>query len=325
MRGSFVVAAAVLSCTAVRAQELTVAAPVETSPTAMLVEDALVVQPSRTALQSNRNFPDFIGFMTNPLQAIDPRSLTQIWPVFMSSSWNPNGPLPGGNGQVYGAGMNVAITDRFSIGLNQGGFATLNFNPIETRFERLNDRLNEFRGTRTGWLNLGGFAQYTLIENVEDQFLLTLGSRLGVPTGEAEVFQGHGQPQLSPYFTVGKGWGNFHVLNTTGYGFSLGKDRDSSSSFYGNLHFDYKIGRFYPLLEFNWAAFERQAPDLPLDRGLVSFGNANITGSYLTISPGLNVVLVPDRLEIGGAYTAKIASERDLSLNSMIAKMIVRY
>jgi hypothetical protein len=27
---------------------------------------------------SNRNFPNFIGFLSNPLQSIDPRSLTQI-------------------------------------------------------------------------------------------------------------------------------------------------------------------------------------------------------------------------------------------------------
>src|SRR5262245_54794223 len=31
-------------------------------------------------LTSNRDFPNFIGFLSNPLQNIDPRSLTQIWP-----------------------------------------------------------------------------------------------------------------------------------------------------------------------------------------------------------------------------------------------------
>jgi hypothetical protein len=186
---------------------------------------------ARAPLQSNRNFPDFIGFMTNPLQAIDPRSLTQIQPLFLSSWWNPSGSLPGGNAQVYGPAISLALTDRFSVGLNQGGYAVINYNPVEIPLPRLQERINDFRGTHSGWINLGGYAQYTLIENVPEQFLFTVGARLEVPTGESSVYQGHGQPSLSPYFTFGKGWGNFHVLNTTGYSVTLGKARESTDSF----------------------------------------------------------------------------------------------
>ena len=327
MRGVLAVCAAALLAGAAPAQELPPISPTPT-PASAVVDDVLAGSDwvSRPALKSNQNFPDFIGFMTNPLQAIDPRSLTQIWPVFISSWWNPSGPLPGGNGQIYGAGLNLAITDRFSVGLNQGGGAVLNFSPVATRFPQLDDRINSFRGTRVGWVNLGGFAQYTLVEDVEDRFLLTVGSRLEVPTGESSVFQGHGQPVLSPYFTVGKGWGNWHVLNTTGYGFSLGKGRDTTSAFYGTVHVDYKLGWLYPLLELNWGAFTKEfTPDLPFDRGLANFGTANVTGSYATLSPGVNAVLIPGRLELGGAYTTKLASERNVDLNAMIVKMVIRY
>ena len=328
MRGVLAILASASVCGVARPQETPPAGPVDplTSswPGPLAAIDS--TSPPRPTLQSNRNFPDFIGFMTNPLQAIDPRSLTQIWPVFVSSWWDPAGRLPGGNAQVYGAGFNLALTDRLSVGLNQGGAAVINFNPFESRFDRLNDRLNAYRGTRSGWVNLGGFAQYTLVEDVEGQFLFTVGSRLEVPTGEASVFQGHGQPVLAPYFTFGKGWGGFHVLNTTGYGFSLGEGRDTTNAFLGNLHFDYKIGRFYPLLEFNWGAFTREfKSELPVDRGLANFGTAGVTGSFLTVSPGVNVVVVQDRLEVGGAYTTRLASARGLDFNSMIVKMIIRY
>ena len=41
----------------------------------------------RTAfLKGNTNFQGFIGFLSNPVQNIDPRAVTEIWPIF-GSSW----------------------------------------------------------------------------------------------------------------------------------------------------------------------------------------------------------------------------------------------
>src|SRR5438067_1911189 len=51
-------------------------------------------ESSRYPLASNRNFPNFIGFMSNPLQSIDPRSLTQIWPTFGTTSVSTTPALP---------------------------------------------------------------------------------------------------------------------------------------------------------------------------------------------------------------------------------------
>jgi hypothetical protein len=86
------------------------------------------------------------------------------------------------------------------------------------------------------------------------------------------------------------------------------------------------VGRFYPLLEFNWSAFTKNiSSELPIDRGLVNFGTFNATGSYLTISPGLNMVVIQDRFELGAAYTTKVASQRDVNLDAMIVKMTIRY
>jgi hypothetical protein len=51
--------------------------------------------------------------------AIDPRSLTQLFPIFGSSWIDAFKPLPSGNLQVYGAGLSIALTDRLSFGLTQ--------------------------------------------------------------------------------------------------------------------------------------------------------------------------------------------------------------
>jgi hypothetical protein len=197
-------------------------------------------------LRSNRNFSNFIGFMSNPLENIDPRSLTQVWPIFLGSWVETPQALPNANAQIYGAGLNLALTDRLSVGLNQGGYAAIHI-------DRGNFLGRNWGGSRTGWLNLGGFAQYTLIEDVPDQFLLTAGLRVVVPSGSAEVFQGKGPVQMAPYFTVGKEFGDFHVLATGGYQFPTGSGNADINLFYLNAHLDYQLfGWVYPLVELNW-------------------------------------------------------------------------
>src|SRR5262245_34666343 len=71
----------------------------------------------------NHAFPDFIGFISSPAQNIDPRAVTEIYPLFASFWTKEIGPLPASDFQLYGAGLTVALSDRLAVGLNQGGFA----------------------------------------------------------------------------------------------------------------------------------------------------------------------------------------------------------
>src|SRR4051812_46738081 len=76
---------------------------------------------------ADHRFPNFIGFLSDPTHSIDPRSLNQIWPVFLGNRVSPAAPFPAGDLQVYGAGFNLALSDRLSIVANQGGYATSHF------------------------------------------------------------------------------------------------------------------------------------------------------------------------------------------------------
>src|SRR5205085_2527276 len=103
----------------------------------------------REMLASNRNFPNFIGFLSNPLQNIDPRSLTQVVPIF-ASAWVSGGrALPDFDAQVYGPGLSLALTDRFSVGLNQGGLAFAHIDRNDRRGP-LRGRLRRNRGEEFG-------------------------------------------------------------------------------------------------------------------------------------------------------------------------------
>lgn len=83
-------------------------------------------------LSGNRNFPTFIGWMSNPIQNIDPRSLTQIWPMFGSFWTSTSGPVPDANFQAAAPGINLAFSDRLSFVATQGGYAWAHINHLDS-------------------------------------------------------------------------------------------------------------------------------------------------------------------------------------------------
>jgi hypothetical protein len=283
-------------------------------------------------LAGNHNFPNFINFMSNPLQSIDPRAVTAIYPIFGSAWFSAPAPLPDGDAQLYGPAITVALSERLAVGLNQGGFAAVHLDRHERDRLALLDPLGRFRdveagGLRTGWLNLGGFAQYTLVQDVEDQFLLTGGLRWEAPCGSHEVFQGHGPAHLAPYLTAGKELGEFHVLATTGYQFPAGPGNDTSNVFYANVHFDRRLfGWLYPLVEFN-CIYHTTAVSfgLPTARGFIDFDNFESSGNLVSLAAGANAVLVPEKLEFGAVYTTSIATQNNFGFNGLLVKMTLRY
>lgn len=262
-------------------------------------------------LIGTRKFQNFIGWMSNPLQNIDPRSVTQIWPIFGSSWVSAVSAIPEGDLQVYGAGINIALSERLSIGMNQGGYAT-----------------TQFKQNREGWLNLGGFVQYTLIEDVQNQFLLTAGLRWEAPSGSQSVFQGRGPVYLAPYVTIGKEFGGCnHLLATVGYEFPCGSGTATSNFFYANLHLDRQMfGWLYPLVEFNWTYHTTHVDgSLPTASGYIDLGNFTASGNILTMAVGANVVLVRNRLEFGGVYLTSLATQRNFDMDGLLVKMVYRY
>ncbi|MBI3407247.1 MAG: hypothetical protein HY040_02685 [Planctomycetes bacterium] len=278
----------------------------------------------------NHGFDNFIGFLSNPLQNIDPRAMTALWPMFGSTWFTTREALPDGNLQLYGAGLYVALSERLSFGMNQGGYATADFSrntsgTLRDRFGILHDR-REFSGDREGWLNLGGFVQYTVIENVPDQFLLTAGIRWEAPSGTHEIFQGNPPAQLAPYLTAGKALGCFHVLATVGYEFPVGSGDVNLNFFYANLHVDRQFGRLYPLVEINWTYHTSNVGiDLETRHGFVDLGTFSNSGNVVALAVGANAVLVPGRLEFGAVYTTSLATQRNLDFNGVLVKMLLRF
>ena len=62
-------------------------------------------------LKSDPCFPKFIGFLSNPTFAIDPRSLTQLYPLYIFDRTQATRLLPAGDINAAGPGLNVAVTN----------------------------------------------------------------------------------------------------------------------------------------------------------------------------------------------------------------------
>ena len=286
--------------------------------------------PGPGRMAGNHNFDNFIGFMSNPVFNIDPRAVTELWPIWGNTWFSTSGALPGGEiSLIPSAGMYVALSEKVSVGLNQGGYGFVDFDLDKTgkfidRFGKLRQR-REFSGEREGWLNIGGFAQYTVIEDPANQFLVTAGLRWEVPTGSKDIFQGRGPVKLSPYVSLGKEIGEFHLLANLGYEFPAGSGSDTNL-FYGCIHLDRKIGWLYPLVEFNWVYHTASVEvDLPTREGFINFGNFSSTGNMVNMAVGANAVLIPNKLEFGAVYTTNIASQRNFGFDGFLIKMVYRY
>jgi hypothetical protein len=247
-----------------------------------------------------------------------------------------------GDVQLYGAAATLALSERLAIGLNQGGFAHMDLSHdhlkrivSDPRFQALppDRRARIFDiangGDLDGFLNLGGFAQYTFIDDVPNQFLMTGGVRLMVPCGAHEVFQGYGPAEMSTYLTGGKELGKFHVLGTVGYEFPIGPGSDNEQFFFANVHVDRQMfGWLYPLVEFNCIYHSVSVGanlELPTRHGFADFNDFSATGNRVFLAVGANAVLVPERLEFGAVYTTNIASQNDVNVNGLLVKMTIRY
>ena len=301
--------------------------PIRTEPPVVTYENSSPGVPVLSAgwdrvgrgdyLKGDRDFSNFIGFISNTGQDIDPRALTQIFPVFGNVWGGSSSPLPDLNMQAYGAGLSIALSDRLSFGMTKGAYVVATI----TRDPRLLAIRPELAGRaqpdRTGWLDLGGYVQYTLIRDVENQFIFTTGLNWQAP------------PYLAPYVTAGKEiCCNWHVLATTGYQFPAGSGNATTNFFYGNIHIDRQFfGWLYPLVEFNWAYHTTNISDVNIAtrRGVIDLGTVNASGNLVTVAPGFNAVLIRDRLEFGAVYETPISAQHNYKFNSVLVKMTMRY
>lgn len=278
---------------------------------------------------SDQAFNSFVSPVSNPLFFEDPRSLTELRPIFMYQripgkyrtvtdlGTGTTRAFSGGDLQFFGLQARLALNERVSLVLNELG--GISFNPDEAGPIGLSG------GTSFAEIQFG--PKFTFYRDDCTNTIAAIGVFFNIPAGDQKAFQDTGNGGATPYISVGQKLGNFHLLSTFGYRFGFGNER--SESFYLSAHLDYSIfDRIYPLVELNWYHWTKNGSRSGADfegQDLINFGSNNVSGNdVLTLAAGVRFKIT-ENIQAGIVYEFPISPRDDLLSYRIGADMIFRY
>ena len=278
----------------------------------------------RTAFQSDHAFDSFVSPVSNPFFALDPRSLTEIRPMFQWQHTNNSVPFfAGGNNYFAGFSASVALTENVSLVLNRLGWMWTNPDAPSGEFQD---------GNGFSSVTLG--PKITFYRSTETGTIAAAGLNFELPIGSGRVFQNTGNLSLSPYLTAGQEFlksevGSLHVLGTAGYSLSI--DSQRSDFFYTSLHVDYNIKswKLAPLAELNYFYYPTNGSARPLNfegTDLFNFGSMFVAGhSELTLNIGARYKIT-ENIQLGaGIEFNLLGGSRHLEDYRILFDVIFRY
>jgi hypothetical protein len=270
----------------------------------------------RKLFESDHCFDQFISPMTNTFLFLDPRSQTEVRPIYIfQTTPHSNAIYDGGDINFLGLQASVAITDRLSLIMNKFGIIWNDPKNIERH-----------SGVSEIWLT----PQFTFWRGDRTGTIAATGVVFQIPSGPAKVFQDTGTLSVVPYITVGQNFcKDFNALATFGY--ALG-DSHRTEYFYNSYHLDWDIGglhKIYPLIELNWFAYTSAGNSRPFfgfeGRDLINFGNNGISGAdSLTLAFGARYKFNENMLT-GIAFEFPLIASKDLINFRMTIDFIWRY
>jgi hypothetical protein len=266
----------------------------------------------RHAFGSDSCFPGMISPITMPFYFEDPRSLTEVRPIFSYQS--VPGDQGGGNIIFFGTQARLSITDRLSVVMNELGFLS-----------------GDLAGAgATGFAEVKLGPKYTFLRNTDTGTVGAVGLTFEIPCGGANVFQNTGTLSIDPYVSIGQtlglgsGWGSVNLLGTTGYSFSV--DNQRAEFYYLNFHVDYNIAglnTIYPVFEVNWMHFTNAPPDLQ-GSWLINLGNFGGSTDWLAVAPGMRYRF-SENVFAGFAAEFPILKDKGLADYRLIFDVIFRF
>jgi hypothetical protein len=277
----------------------------------------------RLAFQSDCAFDNMISPITNPFLAEDPRSLTELRPIFMYQTIPGDNPFyRDGSAVFFGGQARVAFTERFSVVLHKLG--GLSINPGSGSL------VSGESGFAEIWLG----PKFAFWRNPDTQTIASAGLQFQLPFGSGSVFQNTGGLALVPYVTFGSPigrteFGTINVINVAGY--HLGTSDRRSDYFFDTLHLNLDAGdfhRFYPVLELSWFHYTTngtERPTFPFEgRDLANVGGSASGRDVLTLAPGFRYKF-NENLQTGVGAEFPVVGGRDLLRFRLTIDLIWRY
>ena len=276
----------------------------------------------RIAFQSDCAFDNFISPITNPFLAEDPRSSTELRPLyFYQGVPDSQYYYQGGHLSFLGLQGRAAFTDRFSVVVHKLGWSSVSpSNP----FVKPNTSFSEI------WIS----PKFVFWRVPDTQTIAAAGLQFQLPFGSSGAFQGTGGLGLVPYVSFGRrigqtDYGSFHLIDVAGYHLGTGSNR--SDYFFNSFHLDLDVQdnhRFYPVLELNWfhnATAGQARPYLFFEgRDFANIGASTAGRDLLTIAPGFRYKFT-EQLQMGLALELPLVGTKDLFQYRLGVDLIWRY
>jgi hypothetical protein len=251
--------------------------------------------------------------VANPIFFEDPVIHSEIRPIFAYHRIDSGFITGAGEAQLYAVQLRWAITDRLAFIATQDGFFNVDL---------------DNGASLDGWMDLAAGFKYAVIDDVENQFILTPGLTFHIPTGDDEVFQGRGNGEWNPFISAAKGFDDLHV--TTNIGLRLPNDSDEQSTIlHYSLMVDYHVcDYFIPFIVANGFTVLSEGNGLPIDSegyDVINFGSSLADGTtQMTLGGGFRSRLTKN-IDFGVAYEKAVISPEGLTDDRFTFDFIVRF
>lgn len=274
--------------------------------------------------ESDHSFDSFISPVTNPFYFEDPRSITELRPIFIYQASPTGNPVfHGGDIEFFGVQGRVAFTERFSLVVNKFGAIWSEPHNGDADFQ-----------PHGGFAELWIGPKYTFLRNENTKTLGAFGLTFEIPAGDSKVQQNTGSLSLVPYVSMAQNfwctsYGSFNAMGTLGY--SAGLDSNRSDHLFTSLHLDYDVGnlhKIYPLMELHWFYYTKNGNSRELNfegADLFNFGATQISGhSDFNLALGMRYKF-NDHFQLGFAAETPLTAHNQLQDWRITADMIFRY
>lgn len=281
-----------------------------------------VMGPQGDWFRSDHAYDCYSSPITNPFLFEDPRSLTEVRPIFIYQQVPSGQPdFQGGNIIFFGAQARLAITERWSVVMHKLG--GISINPKSDLFE-----------SATGFAEIWLGPKYTFYRDDQNGALAAGGLQFQIPGGSSSVWQDTGSLSLVPYLSYAHPFfrdssvGTLNTMFGTGYSFSTTAAR--SDYYYLSAHADLNVlngNRFFPMMEFNWLINTTNGNTTPFGsegRDLINFGSQASGVGQLTWAIGGRLKLT-EAAQMGFAYEMPIAGPKEFFQYRFTVDFILRY
>ena len=271
-----------------------------------------------------------ISPVANPIYFEDAKITSEVHPVYMyhflpDTFHFAGGKVPlGGDVQVMAVQARYAINDRLAIIATKDGY--VQFQPDHTL------------ASKYGWADLAAGLKYAVVDDKDNQLLVTPGLTVTVPTGSSDVWQGHGSGDENVFVSAEKGFAQqyldkLHILANVGVIIPNDFSQNTAQLHY-SLQLDYYVHQYFiPFFAMNGYTIlsdgnQKLLGAVPLNTegyDLINFGSTQVSGTtQLTVGGGFRSRLLKN-LDIGASYEAGVVDPVGIFDSRVTVDLIWRF